>query len=56
MLSRLLRMGHPVSRLRGVEADTHCGTGLYKMLLVGPGKAPDSDLVGRNLHLLGYEP
>ena len=35
---------------------THCGTGPYKMLLVGPGKAPESDLVGRNLLLLGYEP
>ena len=31
---------------------THCGTGPYKVLLVGPGKAPDSDLVGRNLLLL----
>ena len=35
---------------------THCGTGPYKMLPVGPGKAPDSDLVGRNLLLLGHEP
>ena len=31
---------------------THCGTGPYKVLLVGPGKAPDNDLVGRNLLLL----
>ena len=31
---------------------THCGTGPYKVLLVGPGRAPDSDLVGRNLLLL----
>ena len=31
---------------------THCGTGPYKVLLVGPGKAPDSDLVVRNLLLL----
>ena len=30
----------------------HCGAGPYKVLLVGPGKAPDSDLVGRNLLLL----
>ena len=30
----------------------HCGTGPYKVLLVGPGKAPDGDLVGRNLLLL----
>ena len=35
-----------------VSTLTHCGTGPYKMLLVGPGKAPDSDLVGRNLLLL----
>ena len=31
----------------------HCGTGPRKVLLVGPGKAPDGDLVGRNLLLLG---
>ena len=31
----------------------HCWTGPYKVLLVGPGKAPDGDPVGRNL--LGYE-
>ena len=30
----------------------HCGPGPYKVLLVGPGKAPDDDLVGRNLLLL----
>ena len=30
----------------------HCWTGPYKVLLVGPGKAPDGDLVGRNLLLL----
>ena len=30
----------------------HCRTGPYKVLLVGPGKAPDGDLVGRNLLLL----
>ena len=30
----------------------HCGTGPYKGLLVGPVKAPDGDLVGRNLLLL----
>ena len=30
----------------------HCGAGPYKVLLVGPGKAPDGDLVGRNLLLL----
>ena len=30
----------------------HCGTGPYKVLLVGPSKAPDSDLVERNLLLL----
>ena len=30
----------------------HCGTGLYKVLLVGPGKAPAGDLVGRNILLL----
>ena len=30
----------------------HCWTGPYKVLLVGPGKAPDVDLVGRNLLLL----
>ena len=29
----------------------HCGTGPYRVLLVGPGKAPDGDLVGRNLLL-----
>ena len=26
----------------------HCGTGPYKVVLVGPGKASDGDLVGRN--------
>ena len=31
---------------------THCWIGPYKVLLVGPGKAPDGDLVGRNLLLL----
>ena len=30
----------------------HCWTGPYKALLVGPGKAPDGDIVGRNLLLL----
>ena len=30
----------------------HCWTGPYKVLLVGPGKAPDCDLFGRNLFLL----
>ena len=30
----------------------HCWTGPYKVLLVGPGKASDCDLVGRNLLLL----
>ena len=29
----------------------HCWTGPYKGLLVGPGKAPNGDLVGRNLLL-----
>ena len=29
---------------------THCGTGPYKMLLVGPGKAPGSDLVGDGIY------
>ena len=33
----------------------HCWTGPYKVLLVGPGKAPDGDLVGRNLLLLDRE-
>ena len=31
---------------------THCWTGPYKILFLGPGKAPDGDLVGRNLLLL----
>ena len=30
----------------------HCWTGPNKVLLVGPGKAPDGDLVGRSLLLL----
>ena len=30
----------------------YCWTGPYKVLPVGPGKAPDGDLVGRNLLLL----
>ena len=30
----------------------HCWTGPYKVLLVAPGKAPDGNLVGRNLLLL----
>ena len=30
----------------------HCRTGPYYVLIVGPGKAPDGDLVGRNLLLL----
>ena len=30
----------------------HCRTGPNKVLLVGPGKAPGGDLVGRNLLLL----
>ena len=34
----------------------HCWTGSYKVLFVGPGKAPDGDLVGRNLIPGGYEP
>ena len=40
-------MDQPASR-------SHCWTGPYKVLLVGPSKAPDSDLliVGRNLLLL----
>ena len=45
-------MGHPASRSRLVSKLAHCGTGPYKGLLVDPGKAPDGDLVGRNLLLL----
>ena len=45
-------MGHPASYSRLVSKLAHCGTGPYKVLLVGPGKAPDGDLVGRKLLLL----
>ena len=34
----------------------HCWTGPYKVLLVGPGKAPDGDPVGRNLLFLDTSP
>ena len=36
----------------GVEASARCWTGPYYVLIVGSGKAPDGDLVGRNLLLL----
>ena len=35
-----------------VSKVAHYWTGPYKVLLVGPGKTPDGDLVGRNLLLL----
>ena len=45
-------MGHPASRLHWSRR-THSWTGPYKVLLVGPGKVPDGDLVSRrNLLLL----
>ena len=44
-------MGHLASRSHWSRR-THSWTGPYKVLLVGPGKAPDGDLVGRNLLLL----
>ena len=45
-------MSHSTSRLHWSRR-AHSWTGPYKVLLLGPGKAPDGDLVGRNLLLLG---
>ena len=47
----------PVDRTTGksfpfVSNLARCWTGPYYVLIVGPGKAPDGDLVGRNLLLL----
>ena len=44
-------MGHPASRSHWSRR-AHSWTGPYKVLLAGPGKAPDGDLVGRNPLLL----
>ena len=45
-------MGHPASRLHWSRR-AHSWTGPYKVLIVGPGKVPDGDLVSRrNLLLL----
>ena len=45
-------MGHPASRLHWSRRAHNSWTGSYKELFVGPGKAPDGDLVRRNLLLL----
>ena len=44
-------MGSPASRSHWFRR-AHTWIGPYQVLLVGPGKAPDGDLVGRNLLIL----
>ena len=46
-------MGQPASKSFALVSKlAHCWTGRYKVSFVGPVKAPDGDLVGRNILLL----